>query len=150
MSGLARGVDSASYRGTISAKGKTVAVFGTGVDLIYPQENSPLSEQILALGSALISEFPLGTFAPLQNFPIANRIIGKMSVGVVVDEAAEYPPRASPPAVRSNKIATCLRCPATSPNQDSWEPNTLIQPGAVRWRPGKRYGKNVQQNDDLV
>ena len=49
--------------GAISAKGKTVAVFGTGVDVIYPKENSRLSEQILALGGALISEFPLGTFA---------------------------------------------------------------------------------------
>jgi DNA processing protein len=96
MSGLARGVDTASHRGAISAKGKTVAVFGTGVDVIYRHENSPLSEQILALGSALISEFPRGTFAPSQNFPIGNRIIGGMSVGVVVVEAAEYPPRASP------------------------------------------------------
>lgn len=63
ISGMARGVDTASHRGAISAKGKTVAVFGTGVDVIYPKENSRLSEQILALGGALISEFALGTFA---------------------------------------------------------------------------------------
>ena len=130
MSGLAGGVDTASHRGAISAKGKTVAVFGTGVDVIYRQENSPLSEQILAVGSALISEFPRGTFAPSQNFPIRNRIIRGMSVGVVVVEAAEYPPRASPQAVRSNKIATCLRCPATSPTEIPGD-RTLIQQGAV-------------------
>jgi DNA processing protein len=69
MSGLARGVDTASHRGAISSKGKTVAVFGTGVDVIYRHENSPLSEQILALGSALISEFP-GEHLPLRRtFP---------------------------------------------------------------------------------
>jgi DNA recombination-mediator protein A len=69
MSGLAGGVDTASHRGAISAKGKTVAVFGTGVDVIYRQENSPLSEQILALGSALISEFPRGHLPLRRTFP---------------------------------------------------------------------------------
>ncbi len=63
ISGMARGVDTASHRGALSAKGKTLAVFGTGVDVIYSKENSRLSEQILALGGALISEFPVGTFA---------------------------------------------------------------------------------------
>src|SRR6202011_2704408 len=57
ISGMARGVDTAGHRGALSAKGKTIAVFGTGVDVIYPKENSRLSEQILALGGALISEF---------------------------------------------------------------------------------------------
>src|SRR5581483_330204 len=90
ISGMARGVDTAGHRGAISAKGKTVAVFGTGVDVIYPKENSRLAEQIVALGGALISEFPLGTFAAPQNFPIRNRIISGMSVGVLVVEAAEY------------------------------------------------------------
>lgn len=137
MSGLAGGVDTASHRGAISAKGKTVGVFGTGVDLIYRQENSPLSEQILAVGSALISEFPRGTFAPSQNFPIRNRIIRGMSVGVVVVEAAEYPPRASPQAVRSNKIATCLRCPATSPTEIPGDRTPSSNRAPCWWRPGK-------------
>jgi len=65
-------------------------VLGTGVDVIYPKENSRLSEQILALGGALISEFRMGTFAAPQNFPIRNRILSGMSVGVLVVEAAEY------------------------------------------------------------
>src|SRR5205085_9642519 len=90
ISGMARGVDMAGHRGAISAKGKTIAVFGTGVDVIYPKENSRLSEQILALGGALISESPLGTFAAPQNFPIRNRILSGMSLGVLVIEAAEY------------------------------------------------------------
>jgi DNA protecting protein DprA len=137
MSGLAGGVDTASHGGAISAKGKTVGVFGTGVDVIYRQENSPLSEQILAVGSALISEFPRGTFAPSQNFPIRNRIIRGMSVGVVVVEAAEYPPRASPQAVRSNKIATCLRCPATSPTEIPGDRTPSSNRAPCWWRPGK-------------
>jgi predicted Rossmann fold nucleotide-binding protein DprA/Smf involved in DNA uptake len=74
ISGMARGIDTAGHRGAIAAKGKTVAVFGTGIDVIYPKENSRLSEQILALGGALISEFPIGTSAAPQNFPIRNRI----------------------------------------------------------------------------
>jgi DNA processing protein len=59
----------------INAKGKSVAVFGTGADVIYPKENTRLTEQILALGGALISEFPMNTLAAPQNFPIRNRII---------------------------------------------------------------------------
>src|SRR5581483_7729516 len=90
VSGLARGVDTSGHRGAIAAKGKTVAVLGTGVDVIYPKENSRLADQILGLGGALISEFPLATFAAPQNFPIRNRIISGMSVGVLVVEAAEY------------------------------------------------------------
>lgn len=81
VSGMARGVDSAGHRGAIAGKGKTVAVFGTGIDVIYPKENTRLSEQILALGGALISEFPIGTFPAPQNFPIRNRNISGMSVG---------------------------------------------------------------------
>jgi len=87
---MARGVDTAAHRGVISAKSKTVAVFGTGVDVLYPKENTRLADQILAFGGAIISEFPLGTFAAPQNFPIRNRIISGMSIGVLVVAAAEY------------------------------------------------------------
>ena len=90
FSGLARGVDTAAHGGAIAGKGKTVAMFGTGVDVLYPKENSRLSEQILSFGGALVSEFPLETFAAAQNFPIRNRIIGGISLGVLVVEAAEY------------------------------------------------------------
>lgn len=69
ISGMARGVDTAGHRGAISAKGKTVAVFGTGVDVIYPIENSRLSEQILALGGAPVSEFPPGNIRSTAKFP---------------------------------------------------------------------------------
>jgi DNA processing protein len=68
ISGMARGVDTASHRGAIATGGKTVAVFGTGIDVMYPKENSRLAEQILSLGGALISEFPIGTFCCAAEF----------------------------------------------------------------------------------
>jgi DNA processing protein len=67
-----RGVDTAAHRGAIAAKGKTIAVFGTGVDVPYPKENSRLAEQILSLGGALISEFPLGTLRRHRIFRFAT------------------------------------------------------------------------------
>jgi len=130
ISGMARGVDTASHRGAISAKGKTVAVFGTGVDVIYPKENSRLSEQILALGGALISEFPLGTFAAPQNFPIRNRILSGMSVGVLVVEAAEYSGTRITARLALEQNRDVFAVPGNVTNKNSWGPNTLIKQGA--------------------
>ena len=130
ISGMARGVDTASHRGAISAKGKTLAVFGTGVDVIYPKENSRLSEQILALGGALISEFPLGTAAFPQNFPIRNRIISGMSVGVLVLEAAEYSGTRITARCALEQNRDVFAVPGNVTNKNSWGPNTLIKQGA--------------------
>ncbi|HEY3618423.1 MAG TPA: DNA-processing protein DprA [Candidatus Sulfotelmatobacter sp.] len=130
ISGMARGVDTSSHRGAISAKGKTVAVFGTGVDVIYPKENSRLSEQILALGGALISEFPLGTFAAPQNFPIRNRIISGMSCGVLVVEAAEYSGTRITARCALEQNRDVFAVPGNVTNKNSWGPNTLIKQGA--------------------
>lgn len=130
VSGMARGVDTASHRGAISAKGKTIAVFGTGVDVIYPKENSRLSEQILACGGALISEFPLGTFAAPQNFPIRNRIISGMSVGVLVIEAAEYSGTRITARCALEQNRDVYAVPGNVTNKNSWGPNTLIKQGA--------------------
>ena len=130
ISGMARGVDTASHRGAISAKGKTVAVFGTGVDVIYPKENSRLSEQILSGGGALISEFPLGTFAAPQNFPIRNRIISGMSIGVLVVEAAEYSGTRITARLALEQNRDVFAVPGNVTNKNSWGPNTLIKQGA--------------------
>jgi len=130
ISGMARGVDTASHRGAIAAKGKTVAVFGTGVDVIYPKENSRLSEQILALGGALISEFRLGTFAAPQNFPIRNRILSGMSVGVLVVEAAEYSGTRITARCALEQNRDVFAVPGNVTNKNSWGPNTLIKQGA--------------------
>ena len=75
LSGMARGVDTAAHKGAIEAGGKTVAVWGTGIDVIYPKENKKLAESIVATGGAIVSEYPLGTFPAPQNFPIRNRIL---------------------------------------------------------------------------
>jgi DNA processing protein len=130
ISGMARGVDTASHRGAISAKGNTVAVFGTGVDVIYPKENSRLSEQILALGGALLSEFPMGTTAFPQNFPIRNRILSGMSVGVLVVEAAEYSGTRITARCALEQNRDVYAVPGNVTNKNSWGPNTLIKQGA--------------------
>jgi DNA processing protein len=130
ISGMARGVDTASHRGAIEAGGKTVAVFGTGIDVIYPKENGRLSEQILSLGGALISEFPIGTFAAPQNFPIRNRIISGMSTGVLVVEAAEYSGTRITARCALEQNRDVYAVPGNVTNKSSWGPNTLIKQGA--------------------
>jgi DNA processing protein len=130
ISGMARGVDTASHRGAIAAKGKTVAVFGTGIDVIYPKENTRLSEQILALGGALVSEFPVSTFPAPQNFPIRNRIISGMSAGVLVVEAAEYSGTRITARCALEQNRDVYAVPGNVTNKNSWGPNTLIKQGA--------------------
>ena len=130
ISGMARGIDSASHRGAIAAKGKTVAVFGTGVDVIYPKENSRLSKQILEQGGALISEFAMETFGAPQNFPIRNRILSGMSVGVLVVEAAEYSGTRITARCALEQNRDVFAVPGNVTNKNSWGPNTLIKQGA--------------------
>ncbi|HUM04507.1 MAG TPA: DNA-processing protein DprA [Terriglobales bacterium] len=130
ISGMACGVDTASHRGVIEARGKTIAVFGTGIDVIYPKENTRLADQILALGGALISEFPLGTFAAPQNFPIRNRIISGMSCGVLVIEAAEYSGTRITARCALEQNRDVFAVPGNVTNKNSWGPNTLIKQGA--------------------
>jgi len=130
FSGLARGVDTAGHRGAISAKGKTVAVLGTGIDVIYPKENSRLVEQIIAVGGAIIAEFPVSTFAAPQNFPIRNRIISGISIGVLVVEAAEYSGTRITARCALEQNRDVFAVPGNVTNKNSWGPNTLIKQGA--------------------
>jgi len=130
FSGMARGIDTAGHRGAIAAKGKTVAVWGTGVDEVYPKENKKLVEQILALGGAVISEFPIGTFPAPQNFPIRNRIISGISLGVLVVEAAEYSGTRITARCALEQNREVFAVPGNVTNKGSWTPNTLIKQGA--------------------
>jgi DNA processing protein len=130
FSGMARGIDTAGHRGAIAAKGKTVAVWGTGVDVVYPKENTRLVEQILALGGAVISEFPIGTFPAPQNFPIRNRIISGISLGVLVVEAAEYSGTRITARCALEQNREVFAVPGNVTNKGSWTPNTLIKQGA--------------------
>lgn len=88
VSGLARGIDSASHRGALAAKGDTMGVLGCGIDVVYPPENRKLYLEISSKGS-LVSEYPLGSRPFPQNFPARNRIISGLCEGVVVVEASE-------------------------------------------------------------
>jgi DNA processing protein len=130
ISGLARGVDTASHRGAVAAKGKTVAVLGTGIDVMYPKENTRLAEQIVALGGALVTEFPVGTPPTPQNFPIRNRIISGMSAGVLVVEAAEYSGTRITSRLALEQNRDVYAVPGNVTNKNSWGPNTLIKQGA--------------------
>jgi len=88
ISGMARGIDTAAHRGALSVNGRTIAVWGCGIDLIYPPENRRLAKEIEESG-AVITEFSFSTLPESQNFPRRNRIISGLSLGTVVVEAAE-------------------------------------------------------------
>src|SRR6202790_4911902 len=89
VSGMARGIDTCAHKGALAARMPTVAVWGTGIDVIYPKENKKLAEEILTTGGAIVSEVPTGTFPAPQNFPRRNRILSGLSIAVLVVEAAE-------------------------------------------------------------
>jgi len=87
VSGLALGIDAAAHRGGLAGPGSTIAVLGTGIDVIYPARNAPLASEIKQRG-LLLSEFPLGTRAVAHNFPRRNRLICGAAQGCLVVEAA--------------------------------------------------------------
>ena len=86
VSGGARGIDTASHQGALAAKGRTIAVLGTGINQVFPPENAELFERIAANG-AILTQFPFNRPADKQSFPIRNRIVAGMTLGTVVVEA---------------------------------------------------------------
>jgi DNA processing protein len=87
ISGGARGIDTSAHQGALAAKGRTIAVLGTGIDIVFPPENDALFAKIVESGGALMTQFPFGRQGDVQTFPIRNRIVSGLSLGVVVVEA---------------------------------------------------------------
>jgi len=140
VSGLARGIDTAAHRGAIAAKGKTIAVLGTGIDGVYPKENAKLFNQILDAGGAVVSQFPLGTPPLRDNFPYRNRIISGLSLGVLLVEASERSGSLITARLAMEQNREVLAVPGNITSKNSFGTNYLIKSGA----------KLVQQWQDVV
>jgi DNA processing protein len=128
-SGMARGIDTSAHRAALDIGGDTVAVLGCGVDLVYPAENRKLAAEIAAKG-LIVSEFPMGSPAYPQNFPIRNRIISGMSVGVLVVEGAQYSGSAITAKMALDQQREVFAVPGSIMSKMSWGPNLLIKQGA--------------------
>ncbi|HUH61938.1 MAG TPA: DNA-processing protein DprA [Terracidiphilus sp.] len=130
ISGMARGIDSWAHKGALAARMPTLAVWGTGIDVVYPKENKKLAEEILAAGGAMVSEVPMGTFPAPQNFPRRNRIISGLSLGVLVVEAGENSGTRVTARCAADQDRDLYAVPGNVTNKNSWTPNTLIKQGA--------------------
>jgi DNA processing protein len=130
LSGMARGIDTAAHKGALSAGGRTVAVWGTGVDVVYPKENKRLAEEIVLSGGTIVSEQPMGTFPAPQNFPLRNRIISGVSVGVLVVEAGEQSGTRVTARCALEQNRDVYAVPGNVTSRNAWGPNTLIKQGA--------------------
>ncbi len=128
-SGLARGIDSCAHLGALEVGGRTVAVLGSGVDVIYPKENARLYARILETG-CVVSEFPCGTFPGPQNFPIRNRIISGLSYGTLITEAAEFSGSLITARLTLEQNRELWAVPGNITNPGSYGPNYLIKQGA--------------------
>jgi len=87
VSGMARGIDTAAHQGALAANGRTLAVLGTGLDIVYPAENGVLYEKIANGGGAVMTQFPFGVKPDVRHFPLRNRIVSGLSLGIIVVEA---------------------------------------------------------------
>jgi DNA processing protein len=138
-SGMARGIDTAAHKGALAVGGDTLAVFGCGVDVLYPAENRNLANELAAKG-LILSEFPMGSSAFPQNFPVRNRIISGMAVGVLVVEGAQYSGSGITARLAMDQGREVFAIPGNITSKASWGPNLLIKQGA----------KLVQDVEDIL
>jgi len=139
VSGLARGIDTAAHQGALEMSGRTLAVLGCGLDVVYPPENLKLYQEIPEHG-ALVSEFPLGTPPDAKNFPIRNRIISGLALGVVVIEAGVKSGTAITVRYALDQGREVFAVPGPIDSPTSTGPHRLIQEGA----------KLVQDVEDIL
>lgn len=139
VSGMARGIDTAAHKAALAAEGNTVAVFGCGVDLVYPAENRKLASSLAAEG-LLLSEYPMSMPPYPQNFPVRNRIVSGMSAGVLVVEGAQYSGSGITARLAMDQHREVFAVPGNITSRMSWGPNLLIKQGA----------KLVQEWNDVV
>ena len=128
-SGLARGIDTAAHQGALAAKGRTIAVIGSGLGELYPPENAELADRIAASG-AVISEFPIDTKPDRQTFPIRNRIVTGLSFGVLVVEAGANSGALISANMAAEQGRTLYAVPGRIDAPAALGSNRLIQQGA--------------------
>ncbi len=139
VSGMARGIDSAAHTGALAARGRTIAVLGSGIDVIYPPENKKLFDKIASSG-AVISEYPFATAPQGHHFPRRNRIISGLSLGVVVVEATEKSGSLITARMALEQGREVFAVPGSIDSSGSRGANKLIKEGA----------KLVQDVDDIL
>jgi len=130
VSGLARGIDSAAHRGALRAGGRTIAVLGSGVDVIYPPENRRLAAEIESRG-AVVSQFEPGTRPLAGHFPARNRVIAGLALGVVVVEAAEKSGSLITAGLAGDLGREVMAVPGLLTSAQSVGAHRLIQDGAA-------------------
>jgi DNA processing protein len=129
VSGMARGIDAIGHQGAMDAHGRAIGVLGTGIDVCYPKENKKLYEKVLERG-AIISEFPLRTHPAPENFPIRNRIVAGVPLGVVVVEGAQYSGSLITARLAMEFGREVFGVPGNVTQPVSFAPNQLIKQGA--------------------
>ena len=129
-SGLARGIDSSAHRGACAAsRGGTIGVLGSGIDVIYPKENRKLFEEVEKRG-AILTEFPMGTYPAPENFPVRNRMVAGIALGVVVVQGAQYSGSLITSRLAMEFGREVYGVPGNVTEPVSFAPNQLIKQGA--------------------
>jgi DNA processing protein len=128
---MARGIDICAHLAALKENGDTIAVLGCGVDVVYPSTNRRVYEQI-AKNGLLLSEFPMGAPAFPQNFPIRNRIVSGLSLGVLIVEGAQHSGSAITAKLAMDQGREVFAVPGNVTSKMSWGPNLLIKEGGAK------------------